>query len=297
MSTATNPAATEAPTTRGSRPLLRRVLANPLGLVGLVIIAVWVLVAIFAPLIAPHDPITQGFERLAPPSSTNPFGVDQVGRDVFSRVVFASRITLPVALVLVLASMTLGAVLGAIAGYFGRVVDEVIMRIADLVLAFPTIILAMVIAAALGPGLSNAVVAILLVSWPTYARVTRSLVMTARNDEYVVASRLMGANAFTSLRRDILPNVVSPLLVLGMLDVGTAILTLAGLSFLSLGAVPPTPDWGFMVSEGVSQFSSWWISLFPGLAILTVVVAVNLVGDVLRDALDPTTAEAVKEHS
>lgn len=297
MSTATNAAAPEAPAKPKKKSLLGQVFRNPLGMIGLVIIGLWVLVAIFAPLIAPHDPITQGFARLTPPNPTNPFGVDQVGRDVMSRVVYASRITLPVALVLVLASMALGAVLGAIAGYFGRVVDEVIMRIADLVLAFPTIILAMVIAAALGPGLSNAVVAILLVSWPTYARVTRSLVMTARHDEYVVASRLMGANAFTSLRRDILPNVVSPLLVLGMLDVGTAILTLAGLSFLSLGAVPPTPDWGFMVSEGISQFSSWWISLFPGLAILTVVVAVNLVGDVLRDTLDPTTAEAVKEHT
>lgn len=296
MSTATDSAPT-APARPKKKSLVGQVFRNPLGMIGLVIIAAWVLIAILAPVIAPHDPIAQSFERLTPPNPTNPFGVDQVGRDVMSRVIYASRITLPVALVLVIASMTLGAVLGAVAGYFGRVVDEVIMRIADLVLAFPTIILAMVIAAALGPGLMNAVVAILLVSWPTYARVTRSLVMTARNDEYVVASRLMGANAFTSLRRDILPNVVSPLLVLGMLDVGTAILTLAGLSFLSLGAVPPTPDWGFMVSEGISQFSSWWISLFPGLAILTVVVAVNLVGDVLRDTLDPTTAEAVKEHT
>lgn len=269
---------------------------TPLGLTGMVIIAIWIVVMVFAPVIAPYGPLAQDFERLAPPSATNWFGVDTVGRDVFSRVVYASRTTIPVVIALVACSMVLGATLGAIAGYFGRVVDEVIMRIADLVFAFPTIILAMVISAALGPGLLNAVVAILLVSWPSYARVSRSLVMSARRNEYVIAGRLLGASAGASLRRDILPNVVSPVLVLAMLDVGTATLTLAGLSFLSLGAIPPAPDWGLMVSEGVGQFSSWWLALYPGLAILTVVVAFNLVGDSLRDTLDPRTAEQMKEH-
>lgn len=269
---------------------------TPLGTAGLVIIGFWVLVLIFAPLIAPHSPLAQDFTRLTAPNGTNWFGTDNVGRDVFSRTVYAARTTIPVVLLLVVASMLIGGILGAIAGYFGKVVDEVIMRFADLVFAFPTIILAMVIAAALGPGLGNAVIAILVVSWPSYARVARSLVMSAVNDEYVVASRLLGASAFTALRRDVLPNVVSPVLVLAMLDVGTATLTLAGLSFLSLGAVPPTPDWGLMVSDGVGQFSSWWMSLYPGLAILSLVVAFNFVGDSMRDSLDPQVAETMKDH-
>ncbi len=277
------------------RKLIRRIVSTPIGVIGVILLSAWILIAIFAPLIAPYDPLSPQFARLTPPNSTNWFGTDSLGRDLFSRVIAAARITLPVSVVLVVASMTLGGVLGAIAGYFGKWVDEVIMRIADLVLAFPTIILAMVIAAALGPGIRNAVIAILLVNWPTFARVARSLVMSARNSEYVVAGRLMGASATTSLARDILPNVISSMITLAMLDIGSAILSLAGLSFLALGAVPPTPDWGSMVSEGVTQFSSWWIALFPGLAILTVVVGCNLVGDVLRDALDPATAETMKE--
>ncbi len=278
-------------------PRAPRALRTPLGIIGAVVISVWVLIAIFAPLISPADPLAQTFPRLHPPDHTNLLGTDELGRDVLSRVLTASRTTLPVALLVVVASMTIGSVLGAIAGYFGKAVDEVIMRLADLVFAFPTIILAMVIAAALGPGLRNAVVAILLVSWPSYARVARSLVMGARNSEYVVAGRLLGHSASRSLLFDIAPNVASPLLVLGTLNVGEAILTMAGLSFLSLGAVPPTPDWGAMVSEGVSNFSAWWIALFPGLAILTVVIAFNFIGDSLRDSLDPRTAKAVGDQT
>ncbi|MFC4224198.1 ABC transporter permease [Lysinibacter cavernae] len=267
---------------------------TPLAITGMVIALAWVLIAIFSQWIVPFNPLAQDFPRLQPPSAEHLFGTDQVGRDVFSRVLSGASISLPLALMLVAASMILGGVLGAIAGYFGKAVDEVIMRIADLVFAFPTIILAMVIAAALGPSLTNAVIAMLIVSWPAYARVTRSLVMTARNQEYVVAGRLLGNGPFTSLRRDVLPNVISPVFVLAMLDVGTAILLLAGLSFLGLGAVPPTPDWGAMVSDGVQQFSSWWISAFPGLAIFTVVMAFNFIGDSLRDSLDPHTADAVQ---
>jgi len=196
--------------------------------------------------------------------------------------------------VLVAGSLVIGSVLGAVAGYLGGVVDEVIMRIADLVFAFPTIILAMVVAAALGPSLANAVLALLVVSWPNYARVMRALVLGARGQEYVVAGRLLGAGPFTSLRRDVLPNVSAPMLVLAMLDFGNQILLLAGLSFLGLGAVPPTPEWGSMVADGVTQFSSWWLATFPGLAIFSVVVAFNFLGDALRDALDPRTAGAVQ---
>lgn len=267
---------------------------TPLAVTGGAIVLFWVIVMVFAPMIAPADPLAQAFDRLQPPSADHLFGTDQVGRDVLSRVIYGSRISLPLALGLVATAMVVGGLLGAIAGYFGKAVDEVIMRLADLVFAFPTIILAMVITAALGPSLTNAVIAMLIVSWPAYARVTRSLVVSARQQEYVVAGRLLGAGAFTSLRRDVLPNVISPVFVLAMLDVGTAILLLAGLSFLGLGAVPPAPDWGAMVAGGVEQFSSWWIAAFPGLAIFTVVMAFNFIGDSLRDSLDPHTQDAVQ---
>lgn len=267
---------------------------TPLALTGVSIALIWLVIAIFAPAIAPYDPLAQASERLQPPSAAHLFGTDAVGRDVLSRVISGARISMPLALSLVVASMIVGGTLGAIAGYFGKAVDEVIMRIADLVFAFPTIILAMVITAALGPSLTNAVIAMLIVSWPAYARVTRSLVLSARTQEYVIAGRLLGNGPFTSLRRDILPNVLSPVFVLAMLDVGTAILLLAGLSFLGLGATPPTPDWGAMVSDGVQQFSSWWIAAFPGLAIFTVVMAFNFIGDSLRDSLDPRAQDAVQ---
>lgn len=262
--------------------------------VGVSIIILWLLIAAVISRLLPINPLEQSFARLQAPSADHLFGTDQLGRDVLTRTLAGSQTSIPLALILVVSSMVVGGTLGAIAGYFGKVVDEVIMRIADMVFAFPTIILAMVIAAALGPSLTNAVIAILVVSWPSYARVMRSLVLGARNSEYVIAGRLLGSGSFRSLRRDVLPNVLSPLLVLATLDVGTAILLLSGLSFLGLGAVPPTPDWGAMVSDGVQQFSSWWIAVFPGLAILTVVLAFNFVGDALRDSLDPRTAKAVK---
>lgn len=272
-------------------------LRTPLGIAGAVIIGLWLLIVLAAPIIAPYDPLSQSFSRLSGPSSENWFGTDTLGRDVFSRVVMATRVTLPSALFVVFCSALLGSVLGAIAGYFGKVVDEIIMRAADLVFAFPTIILAMVIAAVLGPGLKNAIIAILLVTWPSYARVTRSLVMGARSSEYVIAGRLLGFSARKSLIQDIAPNVLSPVLVLATLEVGAAILTMAGLSFLSLGAVPPAPDWGAMISEGVNQFAAWWIALFPGLCILTVVMAFNFLGDSLRDALDPHTSKSIERQT
>ena len=281
-------------TRRKGRLRISKQLRTPLAITGGAIVVFWLLVAVFAPWIRPFDPLAQDFPRLQPPSAEHWFGTDQVGRDVLSRVITGAQISIPLALTLVVFAMLIGSLLGAIAGYFGKTIDEVIMRIADLVFAFPTIILAMVIAAALGPSLTNAVIAMLIVSWPAYARVTRSLVLGARNAEYVIAGRLLGNGPFTSLRKDILPNVLSPVVVLATLDVGTAILLLSGLSFLGLGAIPPTPDWGAMVADGVQNFSSWWIAVFPGLAILTVVLAFNFLGDALRDALDPRSQEAVQ---
>jgi ABC-type dipeptide/oligopeptide/nickel transport system permease subunit len=267
---------------------------RPMALIGIGIIAAWFLIALLVPVIAPYDPLAQDFERLAAPNGTNWFGTDALGRDVLTRTLYGARISLPLALFLVVASMVIGSVLGAIAGYFGRWLDEIIMRFSDLVFAFPTIILAMIVTAALGPSLANAVLALLLVSWPSYARVMRSMVLGARSREYVVAGRLLGFGPLTSLRRDILPNVAAPILVLATLDFGNAILLLSGLSFLGLGATPPAPEWGAMVADGVQQFSDWWLAAFPGLAIFSVVVAFNLLGDALRDSLDPRTAGAVQ---
>ncbi|MEJ7648335.1 MAG: ABC transporter permease [Nakamurella sp.] len=266
---------------------------QPLTMIGLVIVAIWLVVAVFGVLLEPHDPLVGATpDRLLAPSAEHLFGTDSLGRDVLSRVIAGARVTLPLSILLVVLSMVIGTVLGALAGYFGKAVDEIIMRIADLVFAFPTIILAMVVTAALGPGLENAVLAILLVSWPQYARVTRSLVLGARNSEYVIANRLLGVGVVRSLTRDILPNIAAPILVLATLDFGNAVLLLSGLSFLGLGSVPPTPEWGAMVSDGVANFDSWWIATFPGLAILTIVMAFNFLGDSLRDALDPRSRRA-----
>jgi peptide/nickel transport system permease protein len=267
---------------------------RPLAIFGAAVIVLWALIALLVPVLPLQDPLHQSSAVLAAPSAAHLFGTDELGRDVLARTLWGSQVSLPLAVVLVLASLVIGSVLGAVAGYIGGIVDEIIMRIADLVFAFPTIILAMVVAAALGPSLTNAVIALTFVNWPNYARVMRALVLGARGQEYVIAGRLLGSGPFTSLRRDVLPNVASPMLVLATLDFGNQILLLSGLSFLGLGAVPPTAEWGSMVGGGVQQFSSWWLATFPGLAIFSVVVGFNFLGDALRDALDPRTAGAVQ---
>jgi ABC-type dipeptide/oligopeptide/nickel transport system permease subunit len=267
---------------------------RPLAVVGLTIIGSWAVIALFAPLIAPQNPLLQKFAILSAPSGAHWFGTDELGRDVFSRVLFGARITLPLAVILVIAAMIIGAVLGGIAGFFGGWVDNVIMRLADLVFAFPGIILALAIAAALGASLRNAVIAVIVVSWPSYARLVRSLVLSARSAQYVIASRLLGSSSSRVLFVDVRPNAAGPVLVLAALDIGNAVLLLSGLSFLGLGAQPPTAEWGAMVAEGAQNFNDWWVGMFPGLAILTVVLAFNFIGDTLRDMLDPRTARAVR---
>ncbi|WP_255513485.1 ABC transporter permease [Homoserinibacter sp. GY 40078] len=278
---------------RMRRVRLPRAWRRPLAVIGLVVVAFWVLVVIFGPLIAPYDPIAQDSARYLPPSAEHLFGTDGVGRDVFSRVVSGARISLPVAVGLVALSLAIGSTVGAIAGYAGGVVDGVLMRIVDLFFSFPAIVLAMAVSAALGPSLLNAVAAIVVVSWPAYARVTRSLVLGLRDANYIQASRLLGASAGRALLRDIAPNVIGPILVVATLELGNAILLLSGLSFLGLGAVPPTPEWGAMVADGARAFYNYWVALFPGLAIFSVVLAFNFIGDALRDALDPRTERAV----
>jgi ABC-type dipeptide/oligopeptide/nickel transport system permease subunit len=267
---------------------------RPLAAVGVTVVAAWVVIAVFAPLIGPDNPLAQNYAILAAPSSAHWFGTDELGRDVLSRVLSGARVTLPLSVLLVILAMIIGAVVGSAAGFFGGWVDNVLMRVADLFFAFPGIILAMAVAAALGPQLRNAVIAVVVVSWPSYARLVRSLVLSARSAPYVIASRMLGASGWRVLLTDIRPNAAGPVLVLGALDLGNAVLLLSGLSFLGLGAQPPTAEWGAMVAEGAQNFNDWWVGLFPGLAILTVVLAFNFIGDTLRDALDPRTARAVR---
>ncbi len=267
---------------------------QPLAIAGIVLAAAWIVVAIFVPLIAPYDPLAQSSQLVLAPSPAHLFGTDELGRDVFSRVLWASRLSLPLAFFLVAMAVVIGGALGGMAGYFGGWVDEVVMRATDLVFAFPTIILAMAVTAALGPSLRNAVLAVLIVFWPSYARVVRGLVMSLGQSDYVSAARLLGASSRRALVVDVLPNVAGPVLVLATLDLGNAILLLAGLSFLGLGAQPPTPEWGSMVNTGTQYFERWWMGTFPGLAILSVVLAFNFLGDSLRDALDPRSSWAVQ---
>jgi len=267
---------------------------QPLAVTGLAVVGAWLVIAIFAPLIGPDNPLAQNFGILAAPSSAHWFGTDELGRDVLSRVLSGARVTLPLSVLLVVIAMLIGAVLGGFAGFLGGWADVALMRLADLFFAFPGIILALAVAAALGPQLRNAVIAVVAVSWPSYARLVRSLVLAARTAPYVVASRMLGASGWRVLFTDIRPNVAGPVLVLAALDLGNAVLLLSGLSFLGLGAQPPTAEWGAMVAEGTQNFNDWWVGVFPGLAILTVVLAFNFIGDALRDALDPRTARAVR---
>lgn len=281
------------PSRKRKTAAVRSVWRQPLGLIGAVIIVLWIATAALSKWIVPYDPLLQAFDILQSPSTSHWFGTDELGRDVFSRVIAGSRLSVPIAVMLVACAMIIGVTLGSVAAYFGRFTESVIMRATDLFFAFPAIILAMAIVAALGPDLVNAVLAIVVVSWPSYARVSRSLVLMSKSTDYVLSARLLGIPARTALFREIRPNVAGPLLVLGALDLGNAVLLLSGLSFLGLGTRPPTAEWGSMVSEGTMNFDKWWIALFPGLAILTVVLAFNFVGDTIRDALDPRLAKAI----
>jgi ABC-type dipeptide/oligopeptide/nickel transport system permease subunit len=273
---------------RGGR--VRPAWRQPLAVVGTIIALGWIVVAIFAPYVAPHDPLAQIYPPAQSPSSAHLFGTDELGRDVLSRVINGSRVSVPIALLLVSLAALVGGLIGGIAGYFRGLVDGVSMRLVDVVFAFPAIILAMVVAAVLGRGLRNAALAIVIVAWPSYARVVRGLVLSVGDSEYVESARLLGSSARRTLFRDVAPNVAGPVLVLATLDLANAILLLAGLSFLGLGAQPPDAEWGSMVAEGAQYFQWWWIGTFPGLAIFTAVIAFNFVGDSLRDLFDPQTS-------
>jgi len=256
--------------------------------IGAAIIALWCVVIVIGPAFAANQLADVDVRaRLKPPSSQHWFGTDELGRDIFGRVLMGARITLPVGFVVVLLGGLIGVTFGSVAAYAGHRLEEGMMRIADLVLSFPALILAMAIAAALGIGITNAIIAMVSVWWPQYARLSRSLVLTQREQEYVHAARVAGCGSRRILFRHIFPNTVGSLVVLLTLDIGTAIITFAGLSFLGLGVPPPTPEWGSMVAAGRLLIDQWWVSGFPGLAIFTVVVAFNFLGDGIRDWLDP----------
>jgi peptide/nickel transport system permease protein len=264
-------------------------LRSPLTVIGLALILVFALCALFAPVIAPMNPIQQLLsQRLKPPSAEHLLGMDQLGRDVLSRLLYGARISLTVGLVVVSSAGILGTLVGLVAGYARGIVDEILMRLTDIFFAFPPLILAMAIAGALGPSLNNAMIAIAAVTWPVYARLIRGQILALREREFIEAARGIGASTPRILFRHLLPNALGPVLVQASFDMGGAILSAAGLSFIGFGARPPTPEWGVMISEGSKFFATQpWLSLFPGLAILFTVAAFNLIGDGLRDALDP----------
>jgi dipeptide transport system permease protein len=268
---------------------------NKGAVVGLVVFVALVVVAIFAPLLAPHEPYFQYRDALLLPPAWSeggswayPLGTDAVGRDMLSRLIYGSRFSLFIGVVVVSLSLTGGIVMGLVAGYFGGAVDVVIMRVMDVILAFPSLLLALVLVAILGPGLINAMIAISLVLQPHFVRLTRAAVLTEKNKDYVIAARVVGAGPMRLMTRTILPNCLAPLIVQATLSFSTAILDAAALGFLGLGAQPPTPEWGTMLAEAREFIlSAWWVVTFPGLAILVTVLAINLVGDGLRDAFDP----------
>ena len=247
-------------------------------------------IAIGAPLLARSGPDEQHLEEaLQPPSAEHLFGTDDLGRDILTRVLYGARYTLTLALSVVAVACAAGTVIGGSSGYLGGWFDEGTMRLAELVMAFPAIILAMAIVVALGPGLVNAGLAMVLVWWPPYARLARAEVLAVKHLEYVEAAAALGQTSLGILRRSILPNIVPRIIVLATVDVGAAIATGAGLSFLGLGATPPTPEWGAMVSSGRDLLGQWWVATFPGLAIFLTVIAFNFVGDAFRDVMDPKT--------
>ena len=261
---------------------------NPLAMVGLGIIVALLLVAAFAPLIATADPLAQNLDlRLLPPSGTNFFGTDSLGRDIFSRIVYGTRVTLVIVLLVVVTVGPIGLLIGATSGYLGGWVDRLLMRITDVFLAFPRLVLALAFVAALGPGLENAVIAIAITAWPPYARVARAETQIIRQQDYIAAIRLQGASQWRIVWKHVVPMCLPSLIVRTTLDMAGIILIAAGLGFLGLGAQPPIPEWGAMISAGREQiFDQWWVATFPGLAICVVALGFNLLGDGLRDVMD-----------
>lgn len=280
----------------GRRENLRRAIyrfrANPLAMIGLITLLIIVVIAITAPYIVPFPEDATGkvraTARLRPPDETYLFGTDNVGRDIFSRTLIGTGLALTVGVVIIALATTIGVTVGATAAYFGGWVDELLMRLTDIFLTVPALILAIAVTAALGKGIVNVMIGIALVWWPGFARLTRGLVLSLKEEPFVEAARGLGGSHLRVLFRHILPNALSPIIVKMSTDFGFAVLTAAALGFIGLGAQPPTPEWGAMINEGRNYFpNQWWVATFPGMAIFLVVFSWNLLGDGLRDVLDP----------
>lgn len=280
--------AAELPPTNRRRNMLRT-LRQPAMLVGGTILLVFLILALLAPLLSPVDPLVQNVSQgLRPPSTEHLLGTDKLGREILSRMLYGSRISLLVGFAVVVIAGGIGTLLGVVAGYVGGWLDDVIMRVTDIFFAFPALILAMAIAGALGPSLPNALIAISAVTWPVYARLMRGQVLALKQRDYVLAARTLGTPEWQIVLRHVLPNTLAPLLVQISFDMGAAITLVAGLSFIGFGAQPPTPEWGVMISEGRTYIATqWWLATVPAIAILLLVAGFNLLGDGLRDALDP----------
>ena len=262
--------------------------SNYLFTLGILICLGWILAAVLAPVVAPYDPIAQDLSlRLEAPSAIHWFGTDNFGRDIFSRVIYGGRYSLLAGCLSVIIAGIIGTFYGALAGYVGGWLDNVMMRFSEMILSFPSLILAMIINAVMGSNLFNTMFALVIVSWPTYARLMRSVVLSVKENEYVNAAEALGASRMRILMKEIIPNSVSSVLIMATTDIGNKILMFSTLSFLGLGSAPPTPEWGMMVSDGVDYFNKFWVAGFPGLAIFTMAVGANFIGDGLRDLLDP----------
>jgi peptide/nickel transport system permease protein len=276
-------------------PLVRRLARRRTALLGFLVVALVILVAILAPVISPFDPLEQDIgQRLKPPGwqdaqgRVHPLGTDHLGRDIAARIIFGSRVALVVGLAAVLISGMLGLLIGLVAGYFGGRVDDLLMRLADIQLAFPFILLAIAVIGVLGPSLRNIIIVIGVSSWVVYARIVRGEVLSIREREYVQAAIALGSRDGRILLHHVLPNTFTPWLVVATLDMARVIVIESALSFLGLGVQPPTPTWGGMLADGrVYLSTAWWLATFPGLAILVTVLGINLFGDGLRDTLDP----------
>ncbi len=262
---------------------------NRLAVLGLLIIAILIIIAVLAPVIAPYDPVETNIgNRLQPLSFTHYFGTDEMGRDIFSRIVWGSRLTLYVIGLVAIIAAPVGILVGTVAGYFGGIIDTMLMRITDIFLAFPKLILALAFVSALGPGIENAIIAISITSWPPYARIARAETITIRNSDFIKAVRLQGASALRIIAGHIMPLCLPSLIIRVTLDMAGIILTAAGLGFLGLGAQPPSPEWGAMTSSGRTYIiDHWWLITMPGTAVFIVSLAFNLLGDGLREVLDP----------
>ncbi|MCH4542444.1 MULTISPECIES: nickel transporter permease [Brucella/Ochrobactrum group] len=263
--------------------------ANPLAMIGLFIIVAFVVLSLAAPLLAPYDPSVQDLgNRLSAPTAAHWFGTDELGRDILSRILYGGRVTLGMVIAVVILVAPIGLFIGCIAGYFGGIVDTALMRVTDVFLAFPRLILALAFVAALKPGVESAVLAIALTAWPPYARLARAETMTLRKSDFVAAAKLTGASPFRIILRHIMPLCVPSVIVRITLDMSSIIITAASLGFLGMGAQPPSPEWGAMIATAKRFiFEQWWVATIPGIAIFLVSLAFNFLGDGLRDVLDP----------